>query len=364
MKTGIDVAKWQGAIDWVKVKAAGIAFAILKVTQKDNQVEGAFERNYTAASALGIILGMYRYVYAATIEAAQKEANAIVSVLSGRVAPMKIWLDMEDASIRNIGRDLLTQIILTEAGILQAAGYKVGIYCNQDWYDNVLDIGALSQFEFWVARFGPNNGQVPSDEYNPKNGRERVVAWQYTSTGHVDGIDGNVDMDLWYDELPNTSAPSIPSTEQNGASSTPVETSTAMEVVILASELNVRQGPGTNYGIATTVKKGEAFHIVEVSGHWGRLQSGAGWISISPEYAKQIGVEQAPQAPVQTASEKQVSIKVAALNIRKGPGTNYGVVGTVKKNEAFHIVEENNGWGRLQSGAGWICITSDYVNII
>ena len=71
MKYGIDVAKWNGVIDWSKVKLANISFAVLKVTNKNNRVEEAFERNYAGATEQGITVGVYRYVYAKTVEASK-----------------------------------------------------------------------------------------------------------------------------------------------------------------------------------------------------------------------------------------------------------------------------------------------------
>ena len=237
MRKGIDVAKWQGAIDWLKVKASGIAFAILKVTNKSNQVEGAFEQNYAGASAAGLIIGVYRYVYAKTIEAAMAEANAIVAVLSGRKVPYRVWLDMEDASIRGVGREMLTQIIRAEANVLINAGFSVGIYCNKDWYDNVLNVAELQDFPFWIARYGSNNGQMPADEYSPVN-LNGVKAWQYTSTGSVDGVNGNVDMDVSFENLTVGDAAPVASE---------VPTYEIGKTYTLQVELKVRTGAGINY---------------------------------------------------------------------------------------------------------------------
>lgn len=143
MKYGIDVAKWNGVIDWSKVKLANISFAVLKVTNKNNRVEEAFERNYAGATEQGITVGVYRYVYAKTVGAAKAEANAIVQALSGKKINFRVWLDMEADSIKNIGKSKLTEIINAEADIIQAAGFQVGIYCNTDWYRNVLDSESL-----------------------------------------------------------------------------------------------------------------------------------------------------------------------------------------------------------------------------
>ena len=205
MKYGIDVAKWNGVIDWSKVKLANISFAVLKVTNKNNRVEEAFERNYAGATEQGITVGVYRYVYAKTVEAAKAEANAIVQALSGKKINFRVWLDMEADSIKNIGKSRLTEIINTEADIIQAAGFQVGIYCNTDWYRNVLDSESLkSRFPFWIARYGTNNGEM-QEKYSPE---AYAIAWQYTSRGSCDGVNGKVDLDVAFSEI--DVAPVIP----------------------------------------------------------------------------------------------------------------------------------------------------------
>lgn len=198
MKYGIDVAKWNGVIDWSKVKLANISFAVLKVTNKNNRVEEAFERNYAGATEQGITVGVYRYVYAKTVDAAKAEANAIVQALSGKKINFRVWLDMEADSIKNIGKGRLTEIINAEADIIQAAGFQVGIYCNTDWYKNVLDAASLkSRFPFWIARYGTNDGTM-QEKYSPES---YAIAWQYTSNGSCDGVSGKVDFDVAFSEI-------------------------------------------------------------------------------------------------------------------------------------------------------------------
>ena len=191
---GVDVAKWQGVIDWKKVKAAGMDFAVLKVTKKDNKVEESFERNYQGCKENGIPIAVYRYVYATSVLAAEMEARAIVDTLRGKEIEGEVWLDMEDSSIAGCGKSALTLIIAQEAKILKAAGYRVGIYCNRDWYEHTLDgMGLSKDYKFWIAKYGRNDGTWQNRDDCPK---DIAYAWQYTSKGHVDGISGNVDLNL------------------------------------------------------------------------------------------------------------------------------------------------------------------------
>ncbi|MBQ0090887.1 MAG: hypothetical protein KBT27_16300 [Prevotellaceae bacterium] len=196
MRKGIDVAQWQGTIDWKKAKASpDVQFAILKITKKSNSVEPSFEQNYKGVTDNGLPVGGYRYVYAKNEIEAKVEATALVQVLKGRKMPYLIWLDMEDASIKTVGKAMLTKIIDAEAKILKDAGYKVGIYCNKDWFYNVLDGKSLVKtYPFWIARYSNDGTYKPS--LSPEN--YPAVAWQYSSKGKVPGIAGNVDMDVTF----------------------------------------------------------------------------------------------------------------------------------------------------------------------
>lgn len=196
---GIDVAKYQGDIDWQKVaKSQNGAFAILKVTKKDNTVEESFEKNYAGATAAGIPAAGYRYMYAQDEAQGEAEAKAIVASLGGRKLPGGIWIDAEDKSIRYLGKDQLTAIINAEAKVFEAAGYTVGIYCNLDWYKNVLDTQVLSEkYKFWIARYPANDNGTVKENLNPRTITNCDI-WQYSSKGVVPGIVGNVDLNVAY----------------------------------------------------------------------------------------------------------------------------------------------------------------------
>ena len=124
---GIDVSRWQGTVDWSRVKSAGIRFAILKATQRGNRTEIKFETNYAGCRTNGIPVGAYHYVYAGNTQEAKAEAQAVVSALRGKDISCGLWLDMEDDCIRDLGKQNLSLIIKKEADIIRRAGYGVGI---------------------------------------------------------------------------------------------------------------------------------------------------------------------------------------------------------------------------------------------
>ena len=192
---GIDCAKWQGTINWVKVKSAGVQVAILKATDKNNGPEPAFARNYAGATAQGIKVGCYRYVYARTVAAAENEARKVLAVIQGKAMPAGVWLDLEDKTIRGIPRATILKMITAMTKILQAAGYQVGIYTNPDWYNHVLDVSKIA-LPFWVASWGTNNGK-PQRKPTIK-AQHTLAGWQYTDKGRIAGISTAVDLSQIY----------------------------------------------------------------------------------------------------------------------------------------------------------------------
>lgn len=131
-------------------------------------------------------------------------------------------------------------------------------------------------------------------------------------------------------------------------------------VKITASVLNVRNGAGTNYKINTTVKKDEVYTIVEEKNGWGKLKSGAGWISLN--YTTKNNA--ATSIPITSNSSKYVLglyiVTASALNVRSGAGTNYSIKKAYKKGTRFDTYEIKNNWARTPSG--WVCL--DYCNLV
>ena len=198
---GIDCAKWQGTINWTKVKSAGVQVAILKATDKNNGPEPAFARNYAGATAQGIKVGCYRYVYARTVAAAEVEARKVLAVIQGKAMPAGVWLDLEDKTLRGISRATMLKMIAAMTKIIKAAGYQVGIYTNPDWYNHVLDVSKIT-LPFWVASWGTNNGK-PQRKPTVK-AQHTLAGWQYTDKGRVAGISTAVDLSQIYQLIGQT----------------------------------------------------------------------------------------------------------------------------------------------------------------
>lgn len=195
---GIDVSSYQGIIDWGQVASAGYKYAVLRCITRSG-VDHQFERNYIQAKNAGMKVGVYAFSYALTRDQAVKEAERVVNLLNGRALELPVYLDLEWGEQRKLGKEQLT--VIAQAFLQTVKNntvYQVGIYCNTDWYNNVLDSSALP-YDYWIASYGINNGNP-----NRRPDIPRMTAWQYTSQGSVSGISGKVDLDVFYKEYTDT----------------------------------------------------------------------------------------------------------------------------------------------------------------
>ena len=190
---GIDVSTWNGNIDWQTVADYGMGFAILRITEKGNKTDGTFEQNYKGCTQHGIPVGVYKYSYAKSPAQAEQEAEVVLKVLNKRKLDFPVFYDLEWSEQRKLGSAAVEKIALAFLKKIQAEGYKVGIYCNVDWYQNVLT-AALKKYDCWIARYPLNDHGSIQERLRPDFG----IGWQYSSKGHVDGTDGNVDMNVFY----------------------------------------------------------------------------------------------------------------------------------------------------------------------
>ena len=191
---GIDVSVSQGKIDWEKVKSE-VDFAILRCGYGSDIAEQDDKQwlyNVAECERLGIPWGVYLYSYAMSLDEADSEAAHVLRLLKGRKPALPVYLDMEDADgykakRGGISRSLATDICVRFCEKIKAAGYIPGVYANLDWTRNHLDMDRLSGYEFWIAQY--NDVCTYTGSYG---------LWQYTSKGRIDGVSGNVDMNIMY----------------------------------------------------------------------------------------------------------------------------------------------------------------------
>lgn len=194
---GIDVSKWNGDIDWDRVRNAGVEFAIIRAGYRGS-VTGSlvedpyFAANMKGAAASGIPVGVYFFTQAVNEVEAVEEASAVLRLVKEYNLDYPIFIDTEGAggNGRADGLDVESRTLVCEAfcRTIENAGYHAGVYGSRNWYNNNLYTDRLdNDYYIWLAEYR----SVPLYQ-------GYYQMWQYTSRGSVDGISGNVDMDISY----------------------------------------------------------------------------------------------------------------------------------------------------------------------
>ena len=197
---GIDVSEWQAEIDWPAVAADGIEFAIIRCAYRGygsgNLIQDAmFQQNIEGALAAGLDVGVYVYSQAITEEEAREEARLAVEMCRGYDLTYPIVFDWEyagapSARTNNTSREALTSFALAFCDEVESLGYTpcVYSYCSLSYHN--YDLAALNDYYMWLAGYY----EEPEFFYH-------YDMWQYTSSGSVAGIEGNVDMNLSFVEF-------------------------------------------------------------------------------------------------------------------------------------------------------------------
>ena len=195
---GIDVSSFQGKIDWTAVKAAGVEFAMIRLgyrSYKDGllHTDPRAEENLRGAKAAGLQIGAYFFSQATFADQAQEEAQYALSILGDTALDLPLAFDWEyvngDAPSAQVTPAVLEQCVRRFCDTVEAAGYESMIYFNQDLAKTRLDLDALKEYPFWLARYE-----------DTLTFSHALRLWQYSDQGQVPGIEGNVDLDLYFPE--------------------------------------------------------------------------------------------------------------------------------------------------------------------
>ena len=195
-RIGVDVSKWNGDIDWDKARNAGVEFAIVRAGYRGSVTgslveDSYFQTNMKAAAASGVPTGVYFFTQAVNEVEAVEEASAVLQLISEYKLDYPVYIDTEGAggNGRADGLDAETRTLVCEAfcRTIENAGYKAGIYASRNWFNNNLQTEKLEQYQIWLAEYR----SVPLYQ-------GYYQMWQYTSKGRIDGISGNVDIDISY----------------------------------------------------------------------------------------------------------------------------------------------------------------------
>jgi len=196
---GVDVSGHNGDIDWVAVKNSGVDFAMLRIGGRGYGEEGSlyddtyFRQNLREAKAAGLMVGAYFFSQAVTPEEAEEEAEYAISILRGAKLDYPLAFDWEiiegvdNPRTENIPPQTLTDCARAFCDRVKKAGYIPALYTGSQLAYYKYDLGQLSDIDIWYAFYN----DTPALYYN-------YMIWQYSCTGRVDGIEGDVDLNICF----------------------------------------------------------------------------------------------------------------------------------------------------------------------
>lgn len=193
---GIDVSSYQKNVDWQAVKAAGIEFAMIRLGYRGYvsgklDLDDCFLDHMEGALGAGLDVGVYFFSQALTEEEAIEEAEYVLTWLEGYDISCPVVFDWEEVEAE-ARTDEMNMLLLTACAeafcrTVEEAGYDAAVYFNQAYGYMQLNLASLLEYDFWVAEYA----SIPTFAYN-------FQMWQYTNEGTVPGIDGPVDMNIWF----------------------------------------------------------------------------------------------------------------------------------------------------------------------
>ena len=192
MEKLIDISQHNGNINFEELKNNGIKNVIIRVgwigNKQNHTLDTKFEENYKKAKDNGFKVGFYVYSYCKSVETLRQGVNWLLEKIDNKQNEIGVFLDLEDETIQEIGRQNLTDQAKQFCEIIKNSGYIAGIYANKYWFEHLLDIKQLLNYKIWLA------------EWNKKDNYSvtfRVDIWQYGQT-EIKGINGQVDINEIY----------------------------------------------------------------------------------------------------------------------------------------------------------------------
>ena len=189
---GIDVSKWQGDIDFKKVREAGAEFVMIRIGYQDGfdgdyVIDPYFEKNIEEAKENNLQVGIYFYSYSNSIEESEKQAEWVIKNLKNYEIDLPVVYDWEVwSSFNSINASLYKFNLMAETFLkkIENSGYITMLYISKNYLENIWE---LQNYKTWLAHYT-----------NKTNYNGNYYMWQMCSDGKIDGINGYVDIDILY----------------------------------------------------------------------------------------------------------------------------------------------------------------------
>ena len=365
LQNGIDVSKWQGKIDWQKVKNAGIDFAIIRIGYRaeNGQLyrDGNADYNIQQAQKVGILVGVYFFSTAINQNEAIEEAQWTVSAIKGYSISYPVVYDCEgfknsDSRMYNLTAEQRTQNALSFLDTVKKSGYEGMFYGSKSDLTNnsAFNISEIeAKYKIWVAQY--KNPPYPQSQKPDYNGSYDM--WQYTNKGIVSGVEGNCDMVVSYFEK-KIAAPKDESTEVVTAK--PPKTQEELlytdvsEDITAKDKVNLRSGAGTNFDVVTLLENGTVVKRTGIGKNgWSRLEyNGQTVYAITSYLTTELNSKPEPKPDIVdgntfTPQNDSVTAK-QEVNLRLSPATSGEIAGVLKNGSVLQrTATSNKGWSRL-----------------
>ncbi len=332
---GIDVSRWQGEIQWERVAGAGYRFAVIRATVGDNYTDPRFHANWIGAGNAGLLVSAYHVVKPE--HPAESQIARLFETLNDRKANLPLVLDIElsgglsPAEITTCIKDCLQRVE-------QMGGRKPIIYTAKwFWNAHVLPSSEWSEYDLWVANYGVSAPALPA-------GWSAWKFWQYSDKGSVPGISAaSTDLNWFagtYEAL-LTYATTEPQPQPKPKA--------GLRARVSAATLNIRSGPGVNYGDIGDLRADDVVNIIALDGTdvWAEIQPGkwAAFASHGKRYMELVGL--------------RARVSVPVLNVRSGPSANSADIGDLHADDVVSIIalDGKDVWAEIEPGK-WAAFAS------
>ncbi|MBQ9179298.1 MAG: SH3 domain-containing protein [Firmicutes bacterium] len=377
---GVDVSSWQSKnCNWSQAKAAGVDYAIMRVTYTNYgprslklNNDSVFEKNFRNAKAAGVMTGVYVFSQAKNAAEGKKEAQFAVKRLKTLgITPSKmelpVYMDYEFAGGRlgrmyGISKTNATNAAVAFCNTIKSYGYTPGIYANTTFFRSYLDTSKFaSDVDLWCAQY-----------YSRCESGVNYSKWQYSSSARINGLysylgyKGNIDVNFWY---VNKNVNKKPLTVIKGRTTLSVKDAKNPKFTITNGKTTLKQG--TDYIVAgiRNNRKGSAYAYIKGIGKYGgyalvpikvaNKTSGSTTTALNSKSANYLTYANKKYSSY--AGATKVTLKKGKtyqltdyMNVRQGPGTNYGKIKVLNKGTNVSAYEVKGNWIRIGSGR-WIC---------
>jgi GH25 family lysozyme M1 (1,4-beta-N-acetylmuramidase) len=205
---GIDLSFWNENVDFERLKKEGLDFVIIRAGSINQVPDYQFESHYKKAKEAGLDVGCYFYSYAETVAEVEEEVEILLEIIKGKKFEYPIYFDMEEQFQTELSTERRMEMCYAFCELMIENGYFPGVYANLKWLTNYFNSEELcTYFDVWYARYpiDADNGSKPiyfeDWDYELPEAASYGI-WQFTQSGRIDGVSGNVDLNVAYKDYP------------------------------------------------------------------------------------------------------------------------------------------------------------------